>query len=240
MSGPIFTIEGVIAAGKTELAMAIADALRKKGLTVCLVLEPVETWREIGILQKFYNNPERFGYAFQTFVFATRIASIAEALAKEPNADLYILERTPATDNIFMELQRDRVDPTENAMYAKWCDVWRRLLPVGMDDITVIYLRPSLDVCMRRLLNRNRSEEVTVGEKESVTGVTFEYQKKLSLAHEAFFLGKHPGLFPNMPKSSFKKVAVIESKMADCNFKDAGPERDEVINEVLRMMGSYS
>jgi deoxyadenosine/deoxycytidine kinase len=230
----IIVIEGEIGAGKTELAKAIAAELEARGSNVCLVLEPVETWKETGILEQFYKNPRRHAYSFQTFVYATRVDAINRAVAVNPAADVYILERSPATDLIFMELQRDEVSPVEMQMYKVWRDCWRRALPIDLAAARVLYLKTSLGQCMARVAQRSRAGEVC----ETAAGVTAGYQARLRRAHEAFLLGLHADEFPLMPESPFAReaVTVIEPAIADRNFRDAGAERDGVVAAVLEKL----
>jgi len=238
----VFIIEGEIAAGKTELAKALAEELRRRGLKVALVLEPVERWRKIGILSKFYGAPGRHGYGFQTYVFATRVLEITAAVAAEPDADVYLLERSPATDMIFMELQRELVDPVEMEMYATWCESFRLMLPIDLSKAKVLYLKTSLGSCMSRLAERRREGEVAeIGKSDASAtgGVSVEYQARLRRAHEAFFQGLHPAEFPGLPASPFplESVVEIEPALADGDFRDAGPDRDRIVAAIVRKMG---
>jgi deoxyadenosine/deoxycytidine kinase len=243
----VYTVEGEIAAGKTELTKAIAEALQERGLSVCLVPEPVDSWRELGILQKFYADPGRHGYGFQTYVFATRVLGIAAAVAAYPHADVYLLERSPATDGIFMETLVGMIDPIETRMYRTWCAAYELILPIDLAKARVLYLKPTLARCMARLSRRGREGEVgaeaagaTVARDGSATGgVSLEYQERLRRAHEAFFQGRHPGEFPRLPASPFPRESVIEigAELADGNFRDPSPERDRIVAAVLARMG---
>jgi deoxyadenosine/deoxycytidine kinase len=226
----IVVVEGEIGAGKTELCRALAGELERRGHSVALVLEPVDRWSEVGILPLFYADRARYGYSFQTYVYATRVMAIAAAVREKPDADFYILERSPATDRIFMELQRGLVPDVEMRMYADWCDAFRLMLPLDLTRADVLYLKPSIDACMARQRSRGRA-----GEDASLEA----YQRELRRAHEAFLLGEHPGAFPHMAPSPFwrEAVRVLGAEIADCNFKDAGPEKDRVIAEVLATLG---
>ena len=146
----LYIFEGEIGAGKTVICQEVAKELRAAGKNVCLILEPVDCWRSIGILKKFYKDRARHGYGFQTFVFATRVLAIERAIKAEPEADVYLLERSPATDQIFMELQRDLLDEVEMKMYETWCATYQELLRIDISKARVLYLKPSLEQCMSR------------------------------------------------------------------------------------------
>jgi deoxyadenosine/deoxycytidine kinase len=241
----IYVIEGEIGAGKTELAKAIAAKIESKGLRVCLILEPVEVWRSVGILGRFYQDPARFGYSFQTYVYATRVLAIAKAVQDNPSAHVYLLERSPATDHIFLELQRELVDPVEMAMYYTWCKTYDLLLPIDLKSARVLYLRTSLHVCMSRLSNRNRAGEIaengqTKHDGSATGGVSIEYQQRLRRAHEQFLRLVEPsGEFPHLPEAPFGKAAVIdiESAVADRDFRESGSDQNMVIDAIISLMG---
>ena len=256
----MYVVEGEIAAGKTELVVALAEALRAKGLRVGLVLEPVDRWKNIGILQKFYENPARHAYGFQTFVYATRILDIVACVEANPDADLYLFERSPATDAVFMELQRADADPVEMDMYKVWCGTYARLLPVDLARAKVLYLKPGLDRCMRRLAMREREGEIRAERLESSTGspgswhlaeenegdcasaeggVSLGYQHRLRRAHEAFFQGLHAGEFPLMEPSPFPRDHVYEipQHLADGDYRRGSPHRAQIVADILALIG---
>lgn len=230
-SADVFVIEGEIGAGKTEMALALAAMLNGRGLKVGLILEPVEQWVAAGILQQFYDDPKRFAYSFQTFVYATRVMAIVDGVAATPDADVFILERSPATDHIFAALQQ--MSSVELKMYNTWCDAYDRMLPLDLSRATVLYLKTDINRCMARVASRQRSGETA---SDSKTGVSIEYQQTLRRAHEAFFERKHLDEFPDMPRSPFARVIIVDSNLANGNFRDPGPERDRIVSTVAKMM----
>lgn len=180
----ILVIEGEIAAGKSTLLARLAEHLRGKGHRVATVAEPVAEWVSAGILQKFYGDPERYAYEFQTFVYTTRIQAIVRELAGA-SPDVVVLERSPASDRMFMAIQN--VDGTTRTMYEAWAGIHDLLLPFPLRDAEAIYLAPSLAECARRLRRRDRPGEVA-GDGDD-HGVTDGYQHRLRAAHEAFLVG---------------------------------------------------
>jgi deoxyadenosine/deoxycytidine kinase len=243
-SALLYVIDGEIGAGKTELAKALAAELERRGLRVCLALEPVDRWRAVGILGKFYQSPARFGYSFQTYVYATRVLSIAEAVRDNPDADVFLLERSPATDHVFMELQRSLVDPVEMEMYTTWCNAFDLLLPIDLHKARVLYLRTSLGLCMTRLSSRNRDGETGESKHDgsATGGVSTEYQARLRRAHEQFLrLSPPTAEFSLLPESPYAAGAVIpiDARLADGNFRDAGEEQTAIVADIIKMMGLY-
>lgn len=220
----VFVVEGEIAAGKSELVKSLVSLLQCRGVSAVGILEPVDMWKEA--LPRFYEDQARFAYSFQTFVFATRITRIVESVkAAPPDTEIFILERSPMSDQIFWCLTSPFADPIERHMYSIWRDAWLPLVPFDLSSAVALYLRTSLDVCMSRLAIRDR-----VGE---VSGVKADYQRRLRMAHEAFLLGQHPGMFPELPTSRYGKVVSIPAELADGNFRDPGVERTCILNAIV-------
>lgn len=238
--GKILIVEGEIGAGKTELIKSLAAAFAERGVRACSVLEPVGLWGDIGILQKFYENPGRHAYGFQTLVFATRIMAIVDAVEANPTADVYLLERSPATDPVFMHIQ-EGVESVEMEMYKTWCQAWQRMVPLDLSGAQILYLKTSLDACMARVTERRRhGEAAPVGAALADSGgVSFEYQARLRRAHEAYLQGYHSEEFPQMPRCPYTRSAIIEigPEIADTNFRNPGPERTRAVDHIFQVCG---
>jgi deoxyadenosine/deoxycytidine kinase len=176
----------------------------------------VDEWRKSGALCAFYKDPKGFAYSFQSYTLATRIKSIRNALAAQPDADVVIIERSPVSDNMFWKIQ----DSTEceKEMYNSWYEVWQCMLPFNIQDARIIYLRTSLDQCMKRMISRNRSEETSGG------GVSREYQQKLIEAHDDALIHGNCAYNP-------KNVIKIDGEYADKDYR--GADREYVINAIF-------
>jgi deoxyadenosine/deoxycytidine kinase len=96
------------------------------------------------------------------------------------------MERSPLTDKyVFMELQRSIIGEMFTKMYDIWWDTWIQLIPQELQKCPwkIIYLKPSLEKCMSRLINRARE-----GEEK----ITMEYQRRLRQAHKNYMkISKH-------------------------------------------------
>jgi len=212
-----------VGAGKSTLGTLLTESLRRRGFNVRLILEPVDKWRTI--LPLFYADPARFAFTFQMLVNLTLMKKINDVWASDPHADVYILERSPASGAIFLELQRGVVYPAEMQLYAdEWHDAWRTLLPINLADAQVLYLRPSIEVCMDRIRSRMRPGE---------GGVELAYLVTLRRAHEAFLLGHHRDEFPLMLPCPYKSVTVLGPDYADTDFRVVGAE-PPIITATLR------
>lgn len=227
MSAPqVLIIESEIGGGKSTLGPLLAAEAGRRGTRAVFVPEPAAEWADI--LPRFYADPARWAYAFQTFVYATRIRAVQRAVAAHPDAQLFVLERSPVTDEIFMELQRGCVAPVEMEMYEVWRRTFAPLLPLDLAAAAVVYLQPSLDVCMARVAGRARAGEAALPRA---------YQERLRRAHEALLLGAHADEFPRLadrpPPYPRAAVRVIPAALADLNFKDPGPDQDAVVAAAL-------
>lgn len=207
-SKPVIVVDALIGAGKSVLLEMLVDVLFKLfKIRAKIVKEPVEKWKKSGILDRFYKDPKRWGYHFQTKAFYDRVKANQEAYeeaSKDDKIDVYILERSCFTDRLFMELLHESgmVDDLEMADYRDWADMWQHVMPYSPD--LFVYLKPSVDACMSRLRERNRGEEVNV---------TKGYQEALQAKHDSFFDGGWVEIAPG------REVPVV-TLMTDANFRD--------------------
>ena len=122
-SARIIVIDSKIGAGKTTLISLLAATFEARGLWVAVIPEPVSEWERIGLLQEFYADqpPKRRAqgaYIFQTYAFITRVESAQKVVTANPDADIYLVERSVLTDRfVFMELLRDLIGPSHMEMY---------------------------------------------------------------------------------------------------------------------------
>jgi deoxyadenosine/deoxycytidine kinase len=211
MSLLVVTVDGGIGAGKSVYINMIARKLSQRGWRITIIKEPVEKWRESGILDLFYKDPKRWAYHFQTKAFHDRVVENIDAFAAHgATSDIFILERSPFTDNLFMEVLHDDhlVTELEYRDYQQWWALWYKVMPYAPNMF--IYLRPDIDVQMARIEERNRSEELSAGGKG---GVTKEYQEKLVAKHDEFFKD-------DMVKVGTDSYAPCVKLVTNENFRD--------------------
>ena len=158
----IFCIEGNIGAGKTT----VINLLQKAFNDVLLVEEPVSDWQNIhghNILEKKFENPERWCFTFETYVLVSKM----EALIKAANSDkkIILIERCMLSDKVFFDLAVK--DGQCNSMEQKmFNDLYEFFLHNVYPKISgIIYLNTDVDECIKRIAKRGRGEEASV-EKE--------------------------------------------------------------------------
>ncbi|MEN8191913.1 MAG: deoxynucleoside kinase [Bacteroidota bacterium] len=157
-------IEGVIGAGKTSLAMKIAEKMNAN-----LILEEFET---NPFLEKFYDDRKRFAFQTQMFFLVNRFKQ-QQSLNQEDLFSKYIV-----SDYIF---DKDNVFAYLN-LNGEELKLYEALFPMLKRDLrkpdVVIYLQASVDRIMYNIKKRNRKIE---------KGLTRSYIKELSEAYNNFF-----------------------------------------------------
>lgn len=134
---------------------------------------------------------------------------------------LFVCERSCLTDNLFMELlyEDGEISDMEYDHYKEWCDLWKLLLPFEFD--LFIYLRPSLEKCMKQVQERLRDGE---------EGVDKEYQRKLMNKHDAFF--KKEGI------ELYDRVIPVKIMETNENFKSDPLIQDKIIAQFIDYINS--
>ena len=216
-------IDGVIGAGKTTLIKLIQEDYHNNKnrahfcinpLKIKAIFEPVDLWNHTGALQYFYKDIEKNCYEFQTYTFITRIGRVIDEIYDNPDADIYILERSIWTDRyIFMELLKETVGEMRMIMYKQWCDMWSYIMPMRVDKW--VLLDTSLEESLRRIEIRKRDGE---------DGISIEYQTNLYKKHIEFY---------KKLKNDGKPVIIIDSTLMDSNFIEDKSHLDNIIKEIL-------
>ena len=193
-------VDGVISAGKTTLIRLLENKINVEGhYKVKAIYEPVDLWNSTGALQYFYEDISKHCYEFQTYTYITRISAVIDEIYNNPNADIYILERSIWSDRyIFVELVKDLLGDLRMTMYNQWCDLWAYIIPMRVDKW--VLLDTSLEESLKRIKIRNRIAE---------TGISEEYQTNLYNKHIEFY---------NKLKEEGKNIVIIENNLMDANF----------------------
>ena len=103
-SKKIYSIEGNIGAGKTTILKIIG----KNFDDVTFVEEPVSQWQNLGgdnLLEKFYKDPERWGFSFEFYSMLSKIKCLLKASESEKN--IVIIERSLLSNKIFFDISKD-------------------------------------------------------------------------------------------------------------------------------------
>ena len=178
----IITIEGNIGAGKSTFVKFLKEECEKLEIKDLIFLqEPVDEWTKIKvngvtILEKFYEDPEKYAFSFQMMAYISRLAILTKALNDNPNATI-ISERCLLTDkHVFAKMLYDsnKIDPYSFQIYNLWFDEFYNRLPLHKH----IYLSSTPGLIKERINKRNRTGE---------NKIDMDYLNKCNKYHFDFF-----------------------------------------------------
>jgi len=164
----IVSIDGNIGSGKSTIVTYFkahfANYCGSKGnnCRLCFLQEPVSIWENIcdehgkNIITHFYENNERYSFAFQMMAYISRLSLLKDALSKD--YDVIITERSIYTDkNVFAKSLYDakKLSHIEYQIYSKWFDEFSDIL----NKIKYVYIRTCPEICDLRVKRREREGE---------------------------------------------------------------------------------
>ncbi|MBA2307109.1 deoxynucleoside kinase [Candidatus Dependentiae bacterium] len=174
-----FAVEGNIGAGKSTFLTIIRTFLNAR-----VVMEPHEKWQNVGghnLLDKFYADSSRWAYTFQMYAFITRMMEKREASVSSSEV-VHILERSVFSDRYCFAqncFELGVMTELEWNLYREcfdWLAESHAATPHGF-----IYMQTDPEICYKRLLKRNRSEEA---------GVSLDYLRTVHEKHESWLIKK--------------------------------------------------
>lgn len=172
----IISIEGNIGSGKSTLVSELERHF-KDNKDIGFIQEPIDIWNKITdengttILEKFYENNEKYAFQFQIMAYTSRLSLIKEALNK--NYKFIITERSLYTDsNIFAKMLYDdkKISEIEYSIYKLLYNQFINEMPVTK----IIYVKANPITSSQRVVKRNR-----IGEN-----IPIEYLERCHNYHE--------------------------------------------------------
>ncbi|KAL3688962.1 hypothetical protein R1sor_015271 [Riccia sorocarpa] len=207
-----------------------------------------ELWKNVSgtgldMLHASYEDPSRYSYLFQSYVFITRFL-LHNSPARRSKPAVLVTERSVSTDRIvFLEalLEQGFLDEPEAEAYETWYNAVVRALPNILAD-SFIYLRASPSVCYERLKRRAGSEEARVG---------LDYLQLLHRKHEDWFVQRTSAIAGHGDKGG-GSLRVIDNLripsgvqgrqvlVVDCNLNlnlaEKSPERDALVDQIVEFL----
>tara|TARA_B100000123_G_scaffold134123_2_gene98940 strand:+ start:3318 stop:4088 length:771 start_codon:yes stop_codon:yes gene_type:complete len=184
MSVKIISIEGNIGSGKSTVVHNLEQKL-KNNQDYVFLREPVDIWQSIKdqygktILEKFYENQDKYSFAFQVMAYATRTAILQEAIRKNPQCKYVLCERSLEADNrIFAKMLFD-----DNKMEKVEYEIYEYFYKTRKQDMNldaVIYIDADAETCLERIKKRSRNGE---------TNISLEYLQNCKDYHDKWLLG---------------------------------------------------
>jgi len=161
----IISIDGNIGSGKSTLMGKLKTHFSDNN-NIIFLKEPVDEWENIvdengtTILEKFYENPSKYGFSFQIMAYISRLDVIRKETNKNPNA-IFISERSLFTDKlVFAKMLFDcgNIELVNYKIYLKWFDTFADDFPVSK----VIYVNTEPEICYQRIEKRSRTGESNI------------------------------------------------------------------------------
>tara|TARA_Y100000748_G_C15475034_1_gene480404 strand:+ start:51 stop:758 length:708 start_codon:yes stop_codon:yes gene_type:complete len=165
----IISFDGNIGSGKSSVIKYFQKNFNKFCIdksyyyNICFLEEPVSIWESIidkndgeNIIEKFYKNKEKYGFAFQMMAYISRLKLLKDALSK--NYDIIITERSIFTDrNVFAKMlyKENTINEIEYQIYNKWFDEFSSCI----QKMKIVYIRTTPQVSEKRVLKRSRVGE---------------------------------------------------------------------------------
>ena len=164
----IVTIDGNIGCGKSTIMRYLEKNFanycgsKSNNCKICFLQEPVSSWESIGdangksIITHFYENNERYSFAFQVMAYTSRLSLLMEALKE--NYDVIISERSIYTDKfVFAKSLYDakKMSLIEYIIYLKMFDEFSTII----NKFKMVYIRTSPEICDLRVKRRGRLGE---------------------------------------------------------------------------------
>lgn len=175
----VVSIEGNIGSGKSTLLANLKESLKEDNRVVFLK-EPVDEWENIKdsqgntMLQKFYGDQEKYAFSFQMMAYISRLATFKNAVNSNPQATVFIAERSLDTDKyVFAQMLFDdnKIEDVNYQIYTRWFDTFAKEFPINR----VIYVKADPEICSERIAKRSRNGE---------GGIPVEYLKNCHDYHE--------------------------------------------------------
>lgn len=158
----IFSVEGNIGSGKTTLLEELTIRY-SNSKNIIILQEPVGIWEQIkdendtNILEKFYDDQNKYSFPFQVLAFISRLSILKKACETNKNA-IIITERSLFTDKlVFAKMLYDegKIEYICYQIYLKWFDEFVNDFPIHK----VIYIKTSPEKCAERITKRSRKGE---------------------------------------------------------------------------------
>jgi deoxyadenosine/deoxycytidine kinase len=211
----IISIEGNIGSGKSTILKLLQEYLSNNE-NIIFLQEPVEEWdtikdkNNITILKKFYENQNKYSFAFQMMAYISRLKLLQETISKHPDA-IIITERCLDTDRyVFAQMLYDsgKLEDVEYQIYLKWFDHF-----IDKKNIfKTVYLKTDPNICLSRIIKRNRNGE---------SNISIEYLINCNKYHEDMII------------NSNNKILTINSNIDTDKNKNLIMEWLIMINEFI-------
>ena len=206
MNPKIISIEGNIGSGKSTIVHNLEKKLQDNKKYVFL-REPVDIWQTIKdkqgktILEKFYQNPEKYAFAFQVMAYATRSAILQEAIRNNPDCKYILCERSLEADNQIFAKMLNHDNKMENVEYEIY-EYFYKTRKQDMDLDAVIYIDADANVCLNRIKKRDRNGE---------TNISLDYLQSCKDYHDNWLLDDKETICEDVVISEKNEIVGVQT-----------------------------
>lgn len=172
----VVSLEGNIASGKSTLLEKLREVY-KNYPNILFVKEPVDEWEKVKdeygvtMLEKFYENQEKYSFPFQMMAYVSRIKEFRNTVNEiknilltnsgKNNHFIIITERSLYTDKlVFAKMLYDnkKIEPINYQVYLNWFDTFSSEFKVNK----IIYIKTLPKICNERIKKRSRDGEACI------------------------------------------------------------------------------
>jgi deoxyadenosine/deoxycytidine kinase len=172
----VVSLEGNIASGKSTLLEKLRE-IYKNYPNILFVKEPVDEWEKVKdengvtMLEKFYENQEKYSFPFQMMAYVSRIKEFRNTINEiknllltnqvKNNHFIIITERSLYTDKmVFAKMLYDnkKIEPINYQVYLNWFDTFSSEFKVNK----IIYIKTLPIICNERIKKRSRDGECSI------------------------------------------------------------------------------
>jgi len=183
MKSVIISIEGNIGSGKTTILEHL-EKYYENNDSVLFLREPLNIWENVkeaktgkNILQKFYEDQDKYAFPFQVMAYASRLSMIRSAIRDGGDTcSAIIVERSLAADKqIFAKMLYDD-GKIDDVCYQ----IYKQFYKEFSDEISLngmIYIDADAEVCKERVQKRSRQGEDVI---------SLEYLQKCKMYHDVW------------------------------------------------------
>lgn len=192
-------IEGPLGVGKTSLAHKLAERFNAQ-----ILLENIE---DNPFLEKFYQNPKRYGFQIQIFFLLRRYQHSLELDQKGLFKSAIITDYLFDKDRIFAKVN---LDDKEFWLYEQMFQLLKKRVPVP--DL-VIFLQTKTEVLMERIRGRNKDYEKPI---------SFKYLDEINQAFNDFFF-------------HYSDSPILVVNASNIDFVNIPEDFEDLVNEIKKI-----
>lgn len=216
----LVSIEGNIGAGKSSFLKIVQEKYKDR-TDILFIQEPVDMWETVkdskdgqNILQKYYQNPVKYAFAFQVLAFTTRLQLLKRAIRESgPDCKVILMERSLDADHrIFAKMLLDDhiLEPIEFQIYEMMAK--EDLCEYSVNKI--IWLNTSAEECMNRIRVRGR-----IGEEK----ISDDYLQKCDACHCEWLGANTEHIFILNEKDQNEIMGMRENSKGNETIKKSNP-----------------